>query len=119
MGETPIKVAFAQSWVATLGAAVWFGMVAAPYAATEPQLCMFIVGDEDLSELPKRCKVGDVLTGVVGAPQGSWVGYVGRICDFEQEIVWYPHPDPGSGQNVFACVFTGRVLGSTDKVVGR
>ena len=65
-----------------------------------------------------RCRAGDVVLGVVeeqlATPLGyasiSPLAYVSRICDFRQQILTYHHPDLDRGQNVFTCVFTGRVL---------
>ena len=34
----------------------------------------------------------------------SPVGYASRICDFQQKIATYRHPDPNRGQIVFACI---------------
>ena len=68
-----------------------------------------IAGEAQLSALAERCNVGDVIIGVGEDRAGSVVGYVARVCDFQQEIVTYRHPDPSRTQTTFACVFTGRV----------
>ena len=99
--------------LSTLGALVIVALLIPAPAVAEPRMCTFIAGiagDEELDALSARCHAGDVLVGVVDERSGSLLSYAARLCDFTQQIVTYRHPDPSRTQNVFTCVFTGRVL---------